>query len=719
MIGKTPYIRITQIVLLLGVCFMIPLVGIQAQSVQTLVAGEPVTSTLDLTNVARFFQFEVAETSDVEIIITSDELVLAAALSDAEGNAIAQAIDLGSTGTTTLIATADPGTYSLVVFVARGSENAEGSFEVVLNDGEGEATPEPTEEPVEATPTPTPAAEEETPEPSTEWTAPSQILLANGIEVTLSWTATVDLGLEVRDPVGNTLYFDSRESPIGGSFGFDANGLCEVISENPSETASWVPGFLPTGSYEILVFYYQACEESVPAAFTVDVTVDGQAMPTIEGALSPPTSENVDSVYLASFDIEDDGSVQVFDGDFYPDTSLSFLPAPVDELVADAQPIGVDETVTDALYREQYYQSYSFQGAANDVVSIALEATSGNLDTLVQVMDASGSILEVVDDAPGTTNSIVSNLRLTNNGEYYIIATRYGKELGGTEGEYTLALTSGVQFTATDLADLDLPVGDISVLLTWNTAADLQLLVRDPVGDSVYDDDTSINSGGELLLNGNVNCVQAEGTPTSYIYWPDGFLRAGIYEVDVWFQSTCNDATLVEFTLTILVDGQPLLQEVRRPTLDQHYVVSFTVGPDGQPSAGLGGFIVNDATGIDYTTETPTALAFNTPATGTIAPDNAFDVFTFDGSAGQTVNISMNAISQTLDTKLLLIAPSGIQVAENDDADPLLANTTGRTTNSLIPSYTLQETGQYTIIATRYGIQFGGTIGAYRVLVEG
>ncbi|MCB9459552.1 MAG: PPC domain-containing protein [Anaerolineaceae bacterium] len=717
MIGNKSLIRITRMMLVLGVCLMIALVAVQAQSVETLVAGEPTTSTLDLTTVARFFQFEVAEASDVEITITSEDLVLAAALNDADGNTVAQAIDLGSTGMTTLIATAEPGTYSLVVFVARGSENAEGSFEVVLNDGDAQATEEPTSEPVEATPTP--AAADETPEPSSEWTTPTQILLANGIEVRLSWTAAVDLGLEVRDPVGNTLYFDSRTSPVGGSFGFDANGLCEVITENPTETASWVPGFLPTGSYEILVFYYQACDQSVPAAFTIDVTVDGQAQPTIEGALSPPPNSDVDSVYLASFDIDPDGSVQVYDGDFYPDTSLGFLPAPVNELVDEAQPIAVDEVAAGVIYREQPYQSYVFQGVANDVVNISLEATSGNLDTLVQVMDASGTLLQVVDDAAGTTNSIINNLRLPNSGQYYVIATRYGKELGGTEGEYTLTLASGVQFTSTDLTALNLPVGDISVLLTWNNSTDLQLLVRDPVGDSVYDDAAQINSGGQLLLNGNVQCVRAEGTPTSYIYWPQGFLRAGIYEVDVWFQSTCNDATAVEFTLTILVNGQPLVQEVRRPTLDQHFVVNFTVGPDGQPSAGQGGFVVDNATGIDYTSEVPVAITFNTPATGTIAPDNAFDVYTFDGSAGQTVTISMNAISQTLDTKLLLIAPSGIQVAENDDADPLLANTNGRTTNSLIASYTLQETGPYTIIATRYGIQFGGTIGAYRVLVEG
>lgn len=731
---KFSSVRRISLLLLLGVCLILSLVSVQAQDAVTLVAEESTSSSLDDATLARFFLLNVPVEGDVQIDLTSDELALAVALAADDGTSIAQAADSDATGALSLSESLDAGTYTLVVFPAPGSDLTDGSFEVIYSvdsvaiDPTATPSPEATEEAtVEETEEPTEApTEEATPESTEEasdvtWTPPSQILLANGMEVTLSWQAPVDLGLEVRDPIGNTLYWDNRQNQdTGGSFGLDANGLCEIIAENPSESASWVPGFLPTGSYEILVFYRQACEDPAPVAFTVDVTVDGQALPTIEGALPPPPSENIDSVYVASFNMAADGSAQVFDGDTYPDTSLNFLPAPVNEIVESATPITVGETVNGFIFREQQYQSFSFEAQANDAVNIDLTALSGNLDTLLQVMDANGSILQVVDDASGTTNSAINGLRLVNTGTYYIVATRYGKELGGTEGEFALTLTEGVAFTPTDITDLGFPVGAISVLLTWNSNADMQLLVRDPVGDSVFDDTPQINSGGQLVDDGNVNCTVSEGTPTSYIYWPDGLLRAGIYEVDVWYQSTCNDPTPVEFTLTILVNGQPLIQEVRTPLPDQHFVVTFTVGPDGQPTTGQGGFIVNDATGLDYTSEAPAGLTLNTPATGTISPENTFDVYAFDGTAGQTVSISMNAVSQTLDTKLLLIAPSGIQVAENDDADPLLVTTnTGRTTNSLIPSYTLQESGQYLIIATRYGIQFGGTIGAYTITVQG
>ena len=40
---------------------------------------------------------------------------------------------------------------------------------------------------------------------------------------------------------------------------------------------------------------------------------------------------------------------------------------------------------------------------------------------------------------------------------------------------------------------------------------------------------------------------------------------------------------------------------------------------------------------------------------------------------------------------------------------------TGRTTDSRISGFELPESGPYTVIATRYGNQYGGTIGIYEL----
>ena len=77
---------------------------------------------------------------------------------------------------------------------------------------------------------------------------------------------------------------------------------------------------------------------------------------------------------------------------------------------------------------------------------------------------------------------LISNARLLNSGTFTIIATRYGKELGGTEGQFQLTLGGLAGDVSAELTTLDLPPGDIEVTLVWSTNADLQLLVRDPIG---------------------------------------------------------------------------------------------------------------------------------------------------------------------------------------------------------------------------------------------
>lgn len=690
--------------------------------------GEPQTVSLDAVNPGRVLTFQVPVTTIVTIDVSSDTIQPAVLLTNISGATLSQVVgdpDTTSASIEGLSLTA--GAYFITLFPAPGSSVAEGEVTVVLQTEV--QTAEPTQSPGVPTPTESPELTEEVPQDTTEatntpefattWEPPTRILIAGGIEVNLSWDAPVDLNLEVRDPEGNSLFWNSRQSPVGGNFGFDANGLCEVITDNPVETASWVPGFLPTGSYEILVFYVQACEDAVPVSFNVDVTVNGVAQQSFEGALAPPQN-NQDSVYIASFNVAPDGDATLFPGDVYPDSSLNFLPDSPANIIAAAQPVTVNEPVIGALYRDQPYLSYSFPGQANDAVSISLQAISGSLDTLLQVMDSSGTVIQVNDDQGNTTDSLLERVRLVQTDTYYIVATRYGKELGGTEGEFELLVSAPELALPPQIFDLGLPQGDIAVLLTWNTGADLQLLVRDPIGDAVFDDRPRINSGGILASNGNVNCQQSEGAPVSYIYWPTGTLRPGTYETEVWYQSTCNDPTPVEFTLTVIVDGEVLLQEIRQPLPNQRFVVSFTIEPDRNVIAGQGGYTDANSSVLNYGAETPQPIGLNVPVSGTLSQANVFDVYAFEGTAGQTITIAMNAISQTLDTKLFLISPSGVEVALNDDADPLLVpSNNGRTTNSLIPSYTLQESGTYLIIATRYATIYGGTIGAYTLDVQG
>ncbi len=698
--------------------------GVQAQEPpQLLTRGTPVLGAWDdAARVRTYFFVGVAGERVVLQVSPVADVAVGLFVSDAQGTIIGQTVaQAGAAARLEAIVLPSTGNYYATVFTTSALEG-ERAFELLLL---GDApTAEPTAVPADSggtsfgvQPTPMGAAAAEI-----AYAEPQQVLLANGIEVRLAWDSSADMNLEVRDPLGNSLYWDNRTIPNGGTFGFDVNGFCQIITPNPVETATWQPGFLLTGNYEILVFYRQPCDNAAaPVSFTVTVTVNGQVLAPIQGTLLPP-QPNSDSVYLASFRVNADTSATLAAGGIYPPTSLNQIPAPIDVLRASAQPLTFNSPVRNAIYGDTFYHVYAFSVEANELVTVSLNRVTegtrgGSLDTLLQIVDSNGNLVAVNDDANNSRDSQVRDLRLANAGVYYAVATRYGKNFGGTEGTFELTLARAAATIPQEIANLNLAAGDLQVVVTWSTNADLQLLVRDPVGDSVYDDRPAVDSGGRLLVNGNINCRRMTGTPYSHINWGSGLLRPGNYEVEVWYQNPCGDTTPVEFTLVVIVDGQLVAVERQRPTPDQRYILSFTVNPDRTAVARLGGYASNDSSTVPYADKTPQPINLNVPVAGTISDSNVFDVYALQGSAGQTVTISMAANSTTLDTKLFLISPSGVQVAENDDANA--ATITGNRSDALIANYTLQETGVYLIVATRFATIYGGTIGGYTLTVQG
>ena len=71
----------------------------------------------------------------------------------------------------------------------------------------------------------------------------------------------------------------------------------------------------------------------------------------------------------------------------------------------------------------------------------------------------------------------------------------------------------------------------------------------------------------------------------------------------------------------------------------------------------------------------------------------------------------MDTTAGTLDTQLFLLQPDGSQLAANDDA------VVNETTNSLIDNFALPADGEYIIVATHYGLLYGGTSGTYNLSV--
>lgn len=675
----------------------------QTAGERVLSPGVPVEGVIDEANLAQVYAFSAAAGDTVTLTAqTTDGLALVLVVTDVLGVNVAQVADVEGLGEVQIsdLVLSSGGIYYATVFVAAGIETATtGTFTITLEGDVAEA----------AAPTGVPAQSEEV-----TILQLGQVLTSSGIQVNLRWDTPDDLNLQVRDPSGESLFWDSRTTTTGGTFGFDVNGLCEVTSPAGNvETASWPGGPVFTGSYEILVYYRQPCLGLNAVAFSVDVTVNGVLLEAITGTLQPPATGGF-NVYISSFKVNADGTAA--NGASGPYTDTRVLPAPITELQAAPAPVvALDSPVVGLITSERHYQVYRFDGVAGQIVSVSLTATTGSLDTLLLVLDSNGNIVDANDDVQSAVNtdSALNALRLPTTDTYLIVATRYGKEVGGTEGNYTLLVSAPVEAALPeDVINLQLPAGDIEITLVWNTGADLRLLVRDPSLNSVFNDRREVPTGGRLAATGNINCNLSPTTPVSYVYWPQGLLRIGSYEIDIWNRSECNDTRPAQFTLYVAVRGRLIMSESATIPFNQHYITSFVVeDTQGNATPGLFGPLGGSET-INFFDQLASAVTIapgqNVP--GAITAANPFDVYVFEGRAGDVVTIDMRATSN-LDPLLFLINPSGVEIAQNDDANE-------GTIDSLINQVLLSQDGQYTIIATRFGTVYGGTAGSYTLTLR-
>lgn len=685
-----------------------------------LAPGEPVTGTLSDDNFAESYVFAASEDDTITLraTTTSDELSLTLLLTDPNGN-LTSATD-SEAAIISNITLELSGNYVVTVLRASGADgDGEGDYtlslvgEITTPDGEGSSSNDAGSVP-----------------PLIFDGNATYISLTNGgVNFTLDWFAAVDLDLEIRDPVGGALFFDNLSVQSGGVHDGNENSLCEDAVQTPSESATWPQGFVPAGSYEIIIYYQSPCAVGGPQTFELSAAVDNEDDASISGVLNPGQR------YLARVDVDPTGEWTLFNGGV--DTGALDL-----SRVADPIDAAIGQAYTGNITNEKPKDAYVFDGVAGQSLDVSMTATSGSLDTLLILLDPSGQNLASNDDLDvGITNSLVS-VTLPSNGEYTVLASRYGQVIGGTEGAYTLTISTQTQVAATDTTSADdttpdtqpavtsiggPPQGTIEVSLSWATNADLQLLVREPGGEAIFDDNPNGISGGILAdgFVGNRACENTTTSPLSYIYWPQNRIPpAGVYEVEVWFQNDCDDARPVTFDLSIEIDGQLLALPDANSTVTttataegNRYMISFQYDPaTASVILGDGGFFqMTSPNTLDYGAQLPTAqlIQVDQPISGRITQEQRFVVYAFEGRNGDRISIQMNRLNGTLDTALFLLDPSGVPLDSNDDIEP------GVITDSRIDTIELNADGTYYVIATHYGLQYGATQGDFQLLVLG
>jgi len=103
------------------------------------------------------------------------------------------------------------------------------------------------------------------------------------VQITLTWSASVDLDLYVEDPTGEVVSYSYTPIPSGGQL--DRDNECSDLVIGRPENIFWPEGSAPSGTYKISVNYFGGCESYDAVSYTVRTVIQGVTN-TYEGTIS-------------------------------------------------------------------------------------------------------------------------------------------------------------------------------------------------------------------------------------------------------------------------------------------------------------------------------------------------------------------------------------------------------------------------------------------------
>ncbi|MDQ7027822.1 MAG: hypothetical protein Q9P44_19950, partial [Anaerolineae bacterium] len=350
---------------------------------------------------------------------------------------------------------------------------------------------------------------------------------------------------------------------------------------------------------------------------------------------------------------------------------------------------------------------YRFSGKEGELVSIQMQAaeTDTLLDPFLILTDSSLNELAFNDNTGATSTARIAQYALPADGDYFILATRPRLSGGSGEGDYDLSLTVG---------QIALLSGSLTATLEWQGDADLNLFVRAPSGRTVSWANPQIPDGGNLQIDSNTGCETPTAQPVEHIFWSETELDTGDYVVWVWYQNVCATRDPITFTLTLAVDGEPILVAIstpRNPLLlspGERYESGLRVLSNGSVAVTDTGTITRPSPQQTASQGGDSLLVYSDePVNGSITNDVFAQFYQFRGNVGDVVRACVQRTIGNLDPIVILRDSLDNNLAINDDAE-----------NSDCDSelnFTLPETARYVIAVTRFGLRDGTTVGEYNL----
>ncbi len=511
------------------------------------------------------------------------------------------------------------------------------------------ATPTSTETPVPtSTSTPT-----ETPVPSAR---------SEQFVIQLTWGTADDLDLSVRDPRGAILSAADPQASEGARFSGDANPSCQNVMAAPIELATWPAGTAAAGQYAVTALHAGSCGDGSPVDATVTIRLGSLTLLEQHESLKP----GWELLLNFDFDLMNVTGVEVVEH----------------RLPVGPQPVRYGETVADSISDEQFEYRYFFDGQVNDVISISMQRTSGNLDAALRLLDPGGRELAANNDV-GTgdtpTDALIDSYSLPATGTFTIVATRALAEIGPSTGGFSLALNMLVRGTA--LPDV---TGGV---LSYGMSS------RGPISDQrVSVPYGFLGRAGEVV---SVEMRRLSGNLDPYLTLSSGQGVVLALNDDAGAEDAPQDARIDHFLL---------------PAAGV-YTITAGRSPIGGGSGVYEMMLTLEGTDPASASEASRVLQLGDTVTGEITAEQAERRYPFFGRQNTEVVITLAQRSGNLNTYLALLDAAGNRLAFNDDAPG--SQTPG---DSRIEGIRLPATGVYTIVASRS--QSGDSTGEFALTVD-
>ena len=104
-------------------------------------------------------------------------------------------------------------------------------------------------------------------------------------------------------------------------------------------------------------------------------------------------------------------------------------------------PLGYGQTVEGEITTDQPTQVYAFDASANDVVTLAMNHTGGELDPFVTLLDAQNVQLATDDNSGGGQNARLAFV-IPTSGRYFVQVSHAGGIMPVSGGRYSLSLSA-------------------------------------------------------------------------------------------------------------------------------------------------------------------------------------------------------------------------------------------------------------------------------------